>query len=101
MARHRWNDVARTKLTPKQVESNRRWAEERVIELNLKAVRELLGKTQVDVADAAEMSQSELSKAERREDHLVSTLRRYVKALGGELEVTARFGKKKVRLVGV
>jgi hypothetical protein len=44
------------------------------------------------------MDQSELSKAERRADHRLSTLRRYVEALGGELEVFARFGSKRVRL---
>ena len=47
------------------------------------------------------MKQSELSRAERREDHLLSTLRRYVKGLGGELEVVARVGRKVVRLRGV
>lgn len=101
MPRHSWNTVARTKLSAKEIEANQRWADNEVLELNLKAMRELLGETQTAMAKRAVMTQSELSKAERREDHLVSTLRRYVKALGGELEVTARFGKKRVRLVGV
>jgi hypothetical protein len=47
------------------------------------------------------MDQSELSKAERRSDHRVSTLRLYVEALGGELEIFARFGSERVRLEGV
>ena len=71
------------------------------LELNLKAVRELAGKTQADLAEAAGTSQGEVSMAERRDDHLVSTLRRYVEALGGELEVIARFGDKTVKLHGV
>src|SRR5690242_21823034 len=71
------------------------------LELNLKAVRELAGKTQAEVADAAGTSQGEISTAERRSDHLVSTLRRYVEALGGELEILARFGDKTVKLRGV
>jgi transcriptional regulator with XRE-family HTH domain len=64
-------------------------------------VRELIGKTQVDLAEAAGTSQGEISEAERRKDHLVSTLRRYVKGLGGELEIVARFGDKMVKLHGV
>lgn len=72
-----------------------------VVELDLRAMRELLGKTQVDVAKAADMDQSEVSKAERRKDHLLSTLRRYVAALGGEVEVIAKFGNKRFRLQGV
>ena len=64
-------------------------------------VRELLGKTQVQLAQKAKMSQADLSKAERRTDHLLSTLRRYVEALGGELDVIARFGDKQIRIRGV
>ncbi|MBI2944301.1 MAG: helix-turn-helix transcriptional regulator [Candidatus Wallbacteria bacterium] len=101
MTRHRWNDVARTKLSAEQVEANERWAKAEVLELSLKAVRQLVGKTQVAAAKAAGMTQSELSKAERREDRLLSTLRRYIEALGGELEVIAKFGDRTVKLRGL
>ena len=84
-----------------RIEESRKQIEDEIVEMNLQVMRKVLGKTQVEVADAAKMTQAELSRAEHREDHLVSTLRRYVKALGGELEVTARLGKMKVRLVGV
>jgi hypothetical protein len=70
-------------------------------EQNLKGIRELLGKTQAEVAKALEKTQGEVSTLERREDHLLSTLRRYVEALGGELEVIAHFGDKRIRLHGV
>jgi len=43
----------------------------------------------------------ETSRAERREDHLISTLKRYVEGLGGELEVFAVFDDKRVKLKGV
>jgi transcriptional regulator with XRE-family HTH domain len=62
------------------------------------SVRELLGETQEEVAEAAQMTQSEISRMERRSDHRLSTLRRLVKALGGDLEVVANFGDKRVRL---
>ncbi len=101
MAIHRWKDLKHRKLTPAQLEENRRWVEREVLEMNLRAMREALGKTQEEVAGVADMTQSELSRTERREDHLVSTLRRYVEALGGELEITATFGSKRVRLTGV
>jgi hypothetical protein len=98
---HRWEDLKRRKLSPEKIEQIRREVRDETLELNLRAVRELVGKTQVEVAEAAKMTQSELSRAERREDHLISTLRRYVEALGGELEVIARFGDKMVKLHGV
>ncbi|WP_228558456.1 MULTISPECIES: helix-turn-helix domain-containing protein [Myxococcus] len=69
--------------------------------LTLADLRRLRGLTQVELAAAAGMDQSELSKAERRTGHRVSTLQRYVEALGGNLEVFARFGSKRIRLKGV
>jgi transcriptional regulator with XRE-family HTH domain len=66
--------------------------------LTLKGLRQELQLTQAEVGEAAAMTQSELSRLEGREDHLTSTLRRYVQALGGELEVTAVFGKRRVKL---
>jgi predicted transcriptional regulator len=66
--------------------------------LTLKGLRQELQLTQTEVGEAAAMTQSELSRLEGREDHLTSTLRRYVAALGGKLEVTAVFGKRRVKL---
>ena len=67
-------------------------------EITLKDLRRQLALTQVELGRALAMSQSELSRLESRGDHLTSTLRRYVEALGGELEVTAVFGERRVKL---
>ena len=56
---------------------------------------------QLEVADAAELAQAKVSELERRDDHMLSVLRRYVEALGGELEISAIFDKKRIRLKGV
>ena len=64
----------------------------------LRALRETLGLTQQDVAAAAGMQQSEVSRLERRGDYHVSTLRRIVAALGGKLEIVVRLGKKRIPL---
>ena len=64
----------------------------------LRAVREMAGKTQAEVATAMKMGQGHVSMFETRDDRRVSNLRRYIKALGGELKMVARFGKKEVRL---
>lgn len=54
--------------------------------------------TQKELADIMEIRQSAISQIENQEDVLVRTLERYVKALGGELEITARFPDKAVLL---
>ena len=68
-------------------------------EMTLRGLREYLGVRQLHLAPLIEMTQSELSKVERRSDHRVSTLRRFAEALGGELEVVVRLGRERVRLV--
>ncbi len=55
--------------------------------LELAAVRREVGLTQVELASRLGMSQSDLSKLERRRDVRWSTLVRYAKALGGRLRV--------------
>ncbi len=72
-----------------------------LLEMSLKEVRELAATSQVDVAAALETTQTQISRIEARDDHLVSTIRKYVEALGGELVITATFGDKSVRLRGV
>jgi transcriptional regulator with XRE-family HTH domain len=69
-----------------------------LIAMDLKAIREALRRTQAEAAEGTDMTQSEVSQLERRADHRLSTLRRYVEALGGELEVIAIFGDRRVRL---
>ena len=97
----KWADVKRLRYSDEEIAERNRAADVAVLEMNLREIRELAGKTQVEVAEAAEMSQGDVSRMERREDHLLSTLRRYVEALGGEVEVIARIGDRSVRLRGV
>jgi len=100
MATQKWQSVRR-EGTVAQEAANRQWVEEQILELNLRAMRELVGTTQTNLATMVQMSQGEVSEFERRQDHLVSKLRKYVEALGGELEIVARFDDKTVRLRGV
>lgn len=59
--------------------------------LSLTDLRRQRGKTQAEIATALGISQSDVSKLERRADLRVSTLRRYVRAVGGDLELVACF----------
>lgn len=64
----------------------------------LQELRERLHMSQVAVAEKLGVRQPTISKIERREDMNLSTLRRYVRALGGELQVTARFPDSTVEI---
>jgi hypothetical protein len=77
---------------------------QRGVHLTLRTLREAAGKTQVDVAEASQIDQGDISRLEKREsfeDCQVSTLQRYVAALGGQLELVATFGNKKIALAGL
>lgn len=52
-------------------------------QLTLALLREQRGITQEKLAQRAKITQSEVSRTELRDDWLVSTLKRYVTALGG------------------
>ena len=67
-------------------------------ELLLSEIREQAGKSQRQVADALGIKQPSLSKLEKQSDMQISTLRRIVNALGGELEVSARFPAGTVKI---
>jgi hypothetical protein len=98
----KWKDIRRSgKLSEEQLARIDREVKKEVLEMTLREVRELAGKNQVELAAALEKAQGEISKIENREDWLLSTVRNYIEALGGELEVVARFGKKVVRLRGM
>jgi predicted transcriptional regulator len=96
-----WKSVRDERLTPIAIERAKRRARERMDAVTLQELRQDFAMTQVEVARAADMTQSELSRLESRADHRISTLRRYVDALGGKLEITAVFGKRRVKLTDV
>jgi len=96
-----WKDLQARLFTSAEIAAADRYARREILRMELAELRKLAGKTQVQVAKKAKMHQGELSRAERRRDHLISTVRRYVEALGGELEIVARLKGKVIRLKGV
>ncbi len=67
-------------------------------EMSLNELRLSRQLSQEELADTLESSQSSISKLERREDVFVSTLRRYIESMGGELDIIARFPDGSVRI---
>lgn len=64
----------------------------------LRAIRQKLGQTQQQVAAASRMPQSQLSRLERSHDQRISTVRRVVQAMGGELQLIISFGDQHYRV---
>jgi transcriptional regulator with XRE-family HTH domain len=64
---------------------------ERIRSTPLYQLRKALALTQEQVAQELGVGQAAVSRLERRPDMYLSTLRRFVEAMGGELEIRARF----------
>jgi DNA-binding XRE family transcriptional regulator len=62
----------------------------------LRAAREL---TQESLAKSLGINQAAVSKMERKTDMYLSTLRDFVVAMGGELEITARFPDGSIKIL--
>lgn len=72
------------------------------LHMSLRELRRVAGLTQVDAANALDWDQGQLSRFERQEDMRVSSLREYVVGvLGGELEVIAVLGDKRIAIRGI
>lgn len=69
--------------------------------LTLYELRHVRAVSQAELARRLAVGQPAVAKLERRTDMYVSNLRRYVEALGGTLEITARFPDGEVRLTEV
>jgi hypothetical protein len=68
-------------------------------EATLRQLRAARERTQVEMGKKLHIKQAAVSKLERRTDMYVSTLRSYIEAMGGKLEIIARFPNKAVRIM--
>jgi transcriptional regulator with XRE-family HTH domain len=72
---------------------------ETLLEMSLQELRQRVsGVTQTELADLMKVTQGAISQLEKRHDVLLSNLAEYVRALGGKLELIARFPDTDVRI---
>jgi transcriptional regulator with XRE-family HTH domain len=70
-----------------------------IAEMPLQELRQARQLTQEQLASILHIKQASISKLERRTDMYISTLRSLIEAMGGELEITAKFPEGEVRIV--
>jgi predicted transcriptional regulator len=100
MKTHKWSDLKAERFSPEDVEKLRKEALRDLLEEDLRALREAAGVTQEELAEKVGADQSQISRLERQGggDARVSLLKRYVEALGGEIQIVATLRGKVVRL---
>ena len=89
----------RDKMSPEARERVDRRVRETLLEMMLQELRQkVLGKTQTQLAALLEVTQGAISQLEGRQGILLSRLAKYVRALGGDLELIAHFPDSDVRI---
>ena len=88
------------KLPKKRQQAIKKRAAELIAEeATLRQLREARERSQVEMAERLHIKQAAVSKLERRTDMYLSTLRSYIEAMGGKLEIIARFPNQAVRIM--
>lgn len=80
------------KLPKRRQAAIRKRADELIAEeMTLRELRDLRERSQVELGERLGIKQAAVSKLERRADMYLSTLRNFIEAMGGSLEIVARF----------
>jgi len=93
----KWSELKARMSDRSRAELARRRAE-MVSEMPLDHLRAARQMTQVNLAQVLGVNQSAVSKLEKRTDMYLSTLRSYIEAMGGQLEIQAVFPEGSVRI---
>jgi hypothetical protein len=89
----------RAKMLPGRQRQNKAEAERTLLEMTLQELRQnVTSLSQDDIAEILRVTQGYISKLERQDDMLLSRLYAYVEALGGELEIRAKFPNREVQI---
>jgi predicted transcriptional regulator len=67
-------------------------------EMPLHELRQAKALSQVKLAESLQVNQAAISKMEHRTDMYISTLRDYIQAMGGDLEIVAKFPEGSVKI---
>jgi predicted transcriptional regulator len=73
-------------------------ANKMISEMGLADLRDAMDLTQESLAETLHVKQASISKMERRSDMYISTLRKIIEAMGGELQIMARMPNGHVQI---
>lgn len=88
----------RAKMSPESRSRAEAKAQAMLNEMPLNELRQARGLSQKMLAEVLNVQQPSIAKLEKRTDMYISTLRSHIQAMGGELEVVARFPDGMVRI---
>ena len=88
----------RAKMSPKAQNEAQNQTTQMVAQMPLYELRQARGLSQAALAEILHVGQPAIAKMEKRTDMYLSTLRSHIEAMGGELEVIAKFPDGDVKI---
>jgi DNA-binding XRE family transcriptional regulator len=93
----KYSDLRAT-MSPESRARAKSRADEMLAEMPLQELRQARGLSQKMLAELLHVQQPAIAKLEKRTDMYISTLRSHIEAMGGELDVIARFPDGAVKI---
>jgi DNA-binding XRE family transcriptional regulator len=93
----KWSEL-KAQMSPEMQAELARQREQMIAEMPLEHLRAARQLTQTNLAQVLGVNQSAISKLEKRSDMYLSTLRSYIEAMGGTLDIQAVFPDGAVRI---
>lgn len=93
----KWKNLI-AQLPPKRQKRIAEGTAKLLAEMPLHELRRARELSQEQLAETLGEKQPSISKLEQRTDMYISTLRRYIRAMGGDLDIVARFPEGNVRI---
>lgn len=91
--------ILRNKMSPHVRKLAHEKAKKLLKEMVLNELRQARQMSQERLAEILDTKQANVSRLERRTDMYISTLRSYIEAIGGKLDIIATFPEGKVNII--
>jgi len=94
----KFSDLVQKTMTPESIARAKSRAAQMRAEMPLNELRQARGLSQKALATVLHVDQPAIAKMEKRTDMYISTLRSHIEAMGGQLEIIAKFPDGAVKI---
>lgn len=94
----KFSDLVQKTMSQESIARAKSRAESMRAEMALHELRQARGLSQQALAEVLHVEQPAIAKMEKRADMYISTLRAHIQAMGGELEIIAKFPEGEVKI---
>lgn len=91
-------ELLKAKMPKQALKMVKQLTQKMMLEMPLQELRQARSLSQERLAQLLDTKQANVSRIEKRADMYISTLRSYVEAMGGELQIIAHFPEGNVRI---